>query len=123
MSATRRSFFATATGMALGLRFRPAAAQADVCPPGRVCVDYKDEFTLEIDPMQGYLQSVCVAVIVITNTTYLGTSTLQQVKMADFVSTGSSYTLREERIEPREGALAHADLGDIFVLTEAPDGN
>src|SRR4051812_23952829 len=106
--------FATST---LPTRVR-AQGQADTCPPNRICVEYKDEATIEIDPDLGYLQSICVAVVTITNTTFKGTTTLEHVKMADFVSTGDTYQLMQEHVVPREGHFSEAALGDVFVLTE-----
>lgn len=118
---TRRQITAAAAAAsmarALPTRVR-AQGQADACPQGRICVEYKDEATIEIDPGLGYLQSICVAVVTITNTTFSGTTTIEHVKMADFVSTGDTYALMQEHVVPREGHFASADLGDVFVLME-----
>jgi hypothetical protein len=120
MSSPRRTKHLVLIGAALlALTALPVVAQDTTdCAKGFVCVDYGNS-VVEIDPSQGFLQSVVVQERTLTIKDFDGTKTEQQVMVATFVSDGDSYRLDREDIEPQIGIFKDAQLGDVYVQTKA----
>jgi hypothetical protein len=102
----------------LALTALPVVAQDTTdCAADHVCVDYANQ-TLEIDPADGFLQSIVVEERTLTIKDFDGTHTEQQVKVATFVQDGTTYRLDREDVVAQAGILKDAQLGDSFSLIE-----
>lgn len=106
-------------GALIVLSATPILAHAqEPCSKPAVPVDYGTQ-VIDVDPCQGFLQSIVVEERTLKIKDFDGTSTQQQVKLATVVENGDSYELLREDVEDRAGVFADADLGDVYVLGEA----
>jgi hypothetical protein len=122
-------------GMVLGLLLCSipaiaASAQSTPasCPAALVCLTYTGvdgkETDFAIDPDEGIYQELVVEEQTTTVKTLAGNtlSGVQTVKLASYYGgNGDTYELIKERVVPRDGIYADANVGDSYGLTELKD--
>lgn len=98
-----------------------ASAQPDTCPAMATCYEGHE---LVFDVADGPVQFLVVATTVRTTTTLDGQTTSETATLVEFASNGDTFSQRGDPLTyAKSGALANADVGDTFVLTEATDAD